>query len=71
MHKLSLVSITVLSSVGELQLSPDSTGSSLSPGYVWAYYFKHVLYIKFMAHPFTIAVIKDDSGSEILYLDLL
>jgi len=32
-------------------------------GYVWAYYFKHVLYIKFMVDPFIIAVIKDDSGA--------
>ena len=39
----------MLPSGGELQLSPGSTRSSLSPGYVWAYYFKHVLYINFIA----------------------
>ena len=44
-------------------MSLGSTRSSLSPEYVWAYYFKHVLYIKFMVDPFTIAVIKDDSGA--------
>ena len=56
----------MLPSVRELQLSPGSTRSSLSPEYVWAYYFKHVLYIRFMANPFTIAVIKDDSGAMVL-----
>ena len=35
----------MLSSVGELQLSPGSTRSSLNPGYVWAYHFVCVLYI--------------------------